>query len=129
MFHFLGCSELLADFLYRLAHRVRDMQGLPYVVVTNPHMSRVYELYCKAFEAFRRVPEIRSIEDNDRYCKIITAALRERLAVIPALAIGVLECRDMMPSKEMDRFMNTMLRSVCILHVCPVDRTVDAHCT
>ena len=129
MFDFLGCSELLADLLCRLAHRIRDMQGLPYVVVTNPHLSRVYELYCKAFETFRRVPEIRSIEDNDRYCKIVTAALQEHLAVIPALATGVLQCRDMMPSEEIDRFMNTMLRSVCILQACPVDQNVDAHRT
>lgn len=34
------------------------MQKLPYVVVTNPHLSYVYELYYKAFERFRTVPEM-----------------------------------------------------------------------
>ncbi|KAI9847958.1 MAG: hypothetical protein M1837_001475 [Sclerophora amabilis] len=87
------------------------MQTLPYVVVTNPHMSHVYELYYKAFEVLRRVPEIKTIEDNDQYCKVISETLREHLTVIPRLAVGVLECRDLIPSEQMDKFMNTLLRS------------------
>ncbi|KAF7890449.1 hypothetical protein EAF00_008764 [Botryotinia globosa] len=95
----------------RLAHRIRDMQTLPYVVVTNPHMSQVYELYYKAFESFRRVREIKTLDDNDKLCKIISSTLQEHLTVIPKLAMGVLECRDLMNPSDMDKFMNTILRS------------------
>ncbi|KAI9863619.1 MAG: hypothetical protein M1813_003642 [Trichoglossum hirsutum] len=95
----------------RLAHRIRDMQTLPYVVVTNPHMSHVYELYYMAFETLRRVPEIKTVEDNDRYCKVIDQVLQEHLTVIPRLAMGVLECRDLMKPEDIDRFMNTILRA------------------
>ena len=102
-------SSLKCD---RLAHRLRDMQTLPYVVVTNPHMSHVYELYYKAFETLRKVREIRTVEDNDRYCAIIGETLQEHLTVIPRLAMGVLECQDLMRPEEMDKFMNTLLRSV-----------------
>ena len=98
---------------HRLAHRLRDMQTLPYVVVTNPHISHVYELYYKAFETMRRVREIRTVEDNAKYCAIISGTLREHLTVIPRLAMGVLECQDLMQPEEMDKFMNTLLRSVC----------------
>ena len=89
------------------------MQRLPYVVVTNPHISRVYDIYYRAFDTFRRVPEIRNVEDNDRYCKIIGKTLREHLVVIPELAKGVLKCQNLIRSEEVDEFMNTMLRSVC----------------
>ncbi|KAL2062654.1 hypothetical protein VTL71DRAFT_5726 [Oculimacula yallundae] len=95
----------------RLAHRIRDMQTLPYVVVTNPHISQVYELYYKAFESLRRVREIKSLEDNENFCKKISQTLQEHLTVIPKLAIGVLECRDLMKPEDMDKFMNTILRS------------------
>lgn len=88
------------------------MQTLPYVVVTNPHMSHVYELYYQAFESLRRVREIKSVEDNDEFCKVISATLQEHLTVIPKLAMGVLECQDVMSSEDMDKFMNTLLRSV-----------------
>lgn len=75
-------------------------------------MSHVYELYYKAFETLRRVKEIRSVEDNDRYCAAISQTLQEHLTVIPKLAMGVIECQDMMPAEQLDHFMNTLLRSV-----------------
>ncbi|MCJ1303364.1 hypothetical protein MMC08_006173 [Hypocenomyce scalaris] len=87
------------------------MQTLPYVVVTNPHMSHVYELYYKAFETLRRIKEIKTVGDNDKYCAIISETLREHLSVIPTLAMGVLECQDLMRRQEMDKFMDTTLRS------------------
>ena len=88
------------------------MQTLPFVVVANPHISYVYELYYKAFETMRRVPEIKSVGDNDEYCKVISQTLQEHLTVIPSLAMGVLECQDFMHPAAMDKFMNTLLRSV-----------------
>ena len=88
------------------------MQTLPFVVVTNPNMSHVYDLYYKAFEVLRRIKEIESVEDNERYCKVISETLREHLTVIPRLAMGVLECQDLMRPDEMDKFVNTLLRSV-----------------
>lgn len=95
----------------RLAHRLRDMQRLPYVVVTNPHLSLVYELYYKSFEGYRRVPVIRTVEDNDKFCKVISDSLKEHLAVIPNLVMGVLECQDLVPADTMDNFVQAMLRA------------------
>lgn len=112
-------SRLLASANYvrtelptRLAHRIRDMQRLPYVVVTNPHISDVYDLYYTAFDTFRRVREIKSLEDNDRFCQDIASMLRAHLSVIPNLAMGILECNGLMDQEELDRFMNVILRSV-----------------
>lgn len=96
----------------RIAHRLRDIQTLPYVVVANPHLAHVYELYLTAFERFRRVPEIRSLDDNENYCKVLKETLTEHATVIPRLALGVLEVRGLMRPEETDKFMNTMLRSV-----------------
>ena len=42
------------------------MQTLPYVVVTNPNISYVYELYYRAFERYRRLPEVKTVEDKPR---------------------------------------------------------------
>ncbi|KAF2826912.1 alpha-ketoacid dehydrogenase kinase [Ophiobolus disseminans] len=95
----------------RLAHRLRDIQTLPYVVVANPHLAPVYESYLRAFERFRRVPEIKTLNDNEKYCKVLEETLAEHATVIPRLAIGVLEVRGLMKSEESDKFMTTMLRS------------------
>ena len=95
----------------RIAHRLREMQRLPYVVVANPHLSLVYELYYKSFESFRRVPPIRTVEENDQFCQIVSENLKEHLAVIPNLVIGVLECQDLVQPEVMDNFVNAMLRA------------------
>ncbi|KAE8357891.1 branched-chain alpha-ketoacid dehydrogenase [Aspergillus caelatus] len=95
----------------RLAHRLRDIQRLPYVVVANPHLSLVYELYYKAFERFRTIPEIKTLDDNDKFCDILRKTLKEHLVVIPRLAMGVLECRALLPADVLDQFMNTLLRA------------------
>jgi pyruvate dehydrogenase kinase 2/3/4 len=95
----------------RLAHRLRDMQRLPYAVVTNPHLSFVYELYYRSFENFRRAPVVRTPEDNDRFCKIISESLKEHLAVIPNLIMGVLQCQEYVAPEVMDSFVQAMLRA------------------
>ncbi|KAI2215821.1 putative protein kinase [Ophidiomyces ophidiicola] len=77
----------------------------------NPHLSHVYELYYRAFERFRCLPEIRTLEDNARYCDMLRKTLKEHLTVIPNLAMGVIECQDLVKPDHMDRFMNTMLRA------------------
>jgi pyruvate dehydrogenase kinase 2/3/4 len=89
------------------------MQQLPYVVVTNPHINDVYNLYYNAFETFRKVKEIKTLDDNDRLCEMISETLKKHLIVIPKLAMGIHECQNMVDAKEMDQFMNTILRSVC----------------
>src|SRR6266516_4611702 len=101
------------------------MQTLPYVVVTNPHISYVYELYYKAFENLRRFPEIKTVEDNDKYCKLISKALEEHLTVIPKLTMGVLECRNLMKPDDIDKFMNTLLRSVGLYSFCSPSELAD----
>lgn len=95
----------------RLAHRLREMQRLPYVVVTNPRLSAVYELYYKSFESFRRFPVIRTVEANDEFCKVIAENLKEHLSVIPNLVVGVLECQELVSPDTMDNFIQAMLRA------------------
>ena len=87
------------------------MQTLPYSAVRNQHISHVYELYYEAFERFRKVPPVRSLDDNDKFCDVIKSLLKEHLSVIPQLAMGILEIQNSVSSEECDRFMRTLLRS------------------
>lgn len=103
---------IMASAAYRIAHRIRDMQKLPYVVVTNRHIEEVYKLYYNAFDTFRKYKEIKTLEDNEKFCAVITQNLKGHLTVIPKLAMGILECGGLMDPKELDHFMNVILRSV-----------------
>ena len=95
----------------RLAHRLRDLQSLPYAVITNPNMNHVYNLYEQGFDRFRRIPDIMTVEDNNVLCKEVHRSLREHLSVIPRLITGVLETRHLVPSDKVDGLLNTLLKS------------------
>ncbi|CAK7216362.1 putative protein kinase YGL059W [Sporothrix bragantina] len=95
----------------RLAHRLRDIQQLPYAVVSNPHIHAVYELYYNAFDMLRKVKEIKTLDDNDALCNVIGQTLQAHLPVIPKLAMGILESSELMPARDLDKFMNTILRA------------------
>ncbi|KAK9488618.1 branched-chain alpha-ketoacid dehydrogenase [Lipomyces starkeyi] len=95
----------------RMAHRIHDMQSLPYSIVRNNHISYVYELYYHSFNTIRRFPVIKTVEDNHRFCDVLRELLVHHTAVIPHLVMGVIECSDLIDSKRMDIFMESMLRS------------------
>ena len=92
------------------------MQQLPYVVVQNSHINDVYNLYYNAFDTFRKFKEIKTLDDNDHLCKAIRLNLKGHLTVIPKLAMGMLECGGLMNPSELEKFMNTVLKSVCSVH-------------
>ncbi|KAK9454661.1 branched-chain alpha-ketoacid dehydrogenase kinase [Dipodascopsis uninucleata] len=95
----------------RLAHRIYEIQCLPYEIVNNNHISSVYELYYDSFNAFRRFPIIRTIEDNVRFCNILRELLTSHTAVIPHLVMGVIECAGEISARRMDSFMLSILHS------------------
>jgi len=95
----------------RLSHRLRDFQKLPYSALKNDHISYVYELYYSAFERVRKSSQIRTLDENEKFCKILNHILNEHLTVIPRLALGVLEISDIIGSDFSDSFMTTLLRS------------------
>jgi pyruvate dehydrogenase kinase 2/3/4 len=102
------------------------MQQLPYAIVENPHISEVYDLYYNAFDAFRKIKEVTTLDDNEEMCKIIGRNLKSHLTVIPKLAMGVLESRGLMEPEELDKFMNTILKSVCTQQPSELARCVDS---
>ncbi|KAF9121637.1 hypothetical protein BGW39_010372 [Mortierella sp. 14UC] len=95
----------------RLAHRIRDFQNLPFIVGTNPHIELVYDLYWQAFERLAKIPEIKTLEENDAFCEMVKGLLNDHLVVIPQLALGIMECSKHIPAAQIDQFMNKMLRS------------------
>ncbi|KAG0273808.1 hypothetical protein BGZ95_010385 [Linnemannia exigua] len=79
----------------RLAHRIRDFQNLPFI----------------AFERLVKIPEIKTLEENDAFCEMVKGLLNDHLVVIPQLALGIMECSKHIPAAQIDQFMNKMLRS------------------
>ncbi len=60
----------------------------------------------------RKFPQIRTLEDNDKFCQFMQSTLDKHRAVIPALAIGISESSPLhLRPATLDGFMTRMLRS------------------
>lgn len=95
----------------RIAHRIRDLQSLPYVVVTQPEVAKVYELYWSAFDKFRRFPQVTNLSENQAFCDFLGNILDEHAPVIPTLVLGLSLCSPHLPPDSLDSFMNRMFIS------------------
>lgn len=97
----------------RISHRIRDMQVLPFAVVSNRHLCHVYERYYQAFDKFRKFPVITTLEENERFCQLLDHLLNEHLSVIPQLVMGAIEncLTDSIDPDRMDQFIFKVLCS------------------
>lgn len=97
----------------RLAMRIRDLQTLPFGVVNNFHLAQIYESYYHSFNAFRKIPTISTLGENDEFCTVISALLDQHVFNLSHLMMGALELSILstLPQHELDLFMSSMLRS------------------
>ncbi|KAF6762249.1 branched-chain alpha-ketoacid dehydrogenase [Ephemerocybe angulata] len=95
----------------RISHRLRDLQALPYVVVTQEGVDKVYELYWLAFEKFRQYPEITTLAENQKFCEFLQKLLDIHATVIPNLSLGLSLSSKFLSPDRLDSFMRRMLVS------------------
>ncbi|KZT62090.1 alpha-ketoacid dehydrogenase kinase [Calocera cornea HHB12733] len=95
----------------RLAHRIRDLQTLPFVVVRQEQVAKVYELYWSAFERTRSYPPIHTRADNDRFCGFLQTILDEHASVIPTLSLGFSLSSQHLDPELLDTVLRRMLVS------------------
>jgi len=95
----------------RLAHRIRDMQKLPFGVIQNENMSYTYNLYFRTFETLRKVPEIKTMKQNDDFCKVLKQVLRDNLSIVPRTVMAILETQGKMDTKRTDEFLTLLMKT------------------
>lgn len=97
----------------RLALRIRDLQTLPFGVVNNFHLAQIYESYYHLFNAFRKIPTISTLSENEEFCNVISAILDQHVFNLSHLMMGALESTifNNLQQEDLDYFMSSMLRS------------------
>ncbi|KAL1698935.1 branched-chain alpha-ketoacid dehydrogenase [Schizophyllum commune] len=104
----------------RIAHRIRDLQALPYVVVTQEGIARVYEAcpsprrslsHSPNGRRFRKYPPINTLEENNEFCRFLAGLLNDHATVIPLLSLGLSLSSPYMSPDALDAFMKRMLVS------------------
>ncbi|KPV77333.1 uncharacterized protein RHOBADRAFT_33514 [Rhodotorula graminis WP1] len=99
--------ELLAG----LARRVSQHLSLPYLPATNPSLAKVHQLYSSAFFNLSSIPEIKTLADNERLCKVMAQMVEEHRDNIPLLAKGFKESRKYLPDATITDFLDRAIRN------------------
>ena len=98
----------------RLARRLLDLQFLPYIVVINPNIKRVYNSYYNAFETLRNFRVVNDDESNAEFTLLLKRLVDEHGPMVEALAAGLRECKSkpfIGDQLKLDSFLNSMLTS------------------
>ncbi|EFN56714.1 hypothetical protein CHLNCDRAFT_21859, partial [Chlorella variabilis] len=92
----------------RLARRLMDLQLLPFIVVHNPNIKKVYNAYYHGFTTLRDLDPISDMQRNDHFVKLLRRLVDEHSPMLDALAQGLREVRS---KPILDGFLENMLRS------------------
>lgn len=95
----------------RIAHRLRDMQTLPFVVMSNETLDSVYQHYWRTFETLRGLEKIESMNQNDQLVVALAQVLAEHESKLSVLSSIAAECKKYMDLGTVDLFLARMLRS------------------
>ncbi|CAG8560654.1 2131_t:CDS:2 [Racocetra fulgida] len=75
----------------RLAHRVKALQKLPFIVGTNPYIKKIYQLYFDSFELICNFPEITDESTDDKFAEMLAQIVASHSENIPTLAKDFLD--------------------------------------
>ncbi|TAQ88362.1 hypothetical protein B7494_g3295 [Chlorociboria aeruginascens] len=97
----------------RLAHRIESLRNLPFIVVSNPNISKIYNTYLHSLSTLLpyKSKTISNLEDEIRFTEVLADLVETHAHTIPTLARGFLECRKYINPTEVTRFLDEHLRA------------------
>ncbi|KXJ92474.1 branched-chain alpha-ketoacid dehydrogenase [Microdochium bolleyi] len=97
----------------RLANRIQALRNLPFIVVSNPNISRIYNNYLHSLSTLLpwQHRTISNLDDEIRFTSVLADLVATHQDTIPILAKGFLECRRYISPHEVTRFLDTHLRT------------------
>ncbi|KAH9908573.1 branched-chain alpha-ketoacid dehydrogenase [Xylariomycetidae sp. FL2044] len=97
----------------RLAHRIQALRNLPFIVVSNLNISRIYNNYLHSLSTLLpwKHRTISNLEAEIQFTQVLAELVATHQDTIPILAKGFLECRRYISPAEVTRFLDTHLRT------------------
>jgi signal transduction histidine kinase len=97
----------------RLAHRIQALRNLPFIVVSNPNISKIYNNYLHSLSTLLPYKEktISNLEDEIHFTSVLADLVETHSHTIPTLARGFLECRKYINPADVTKFLDEHLRA------------------
>ena len=72
----------------RLATRVRSLESLPFIVGTNPYISKTAKAFEESFYRLADHPPVRNLQENDEFAQVLRDIVKRHANDIPTMAKG-----------------------------------------
>lgn len=97
----------------RLAHRIHCLRSLPFIIVSNPNISRIYNNYIHSLSTLLpyQQRQITTLEEERVFTDVMADLVQTHANTIPVLAQGFLECRKYIKPEEVTAFLDEHLRA------------------
>ncbi|KAG2430960.1 hypothetical protein HXX76_009926 [Chlamydomonas incerta] len=100
---------LSAQFLHkelpvRLAHRVAELENLPYGLSAKKHILQVRDWYVESFRDLRTFPHVKDAADELKFTELLRGIYRRHANAVPVMAKGVSELREELRTQVGPRF-------------------------
>jgi pyruvate dehydrogenase kinase 2/3/4 len=90
----LSAQFLRAELPIRLAHRVAELENLPYGLSAKPHILKVRDWYVDSFKELRQFPEVRDTDTELKFTSLLQSIYNRHRNVVPVMAMGVAELKQ-----------------------------------
>lgn len=81
-------SYALSELPKRLATRVRSLETLPFIVGTNPYVTKTLNAYKESFQWLATHPPVTNLQQNSEFVEQLTALVARHANDIPTIAKG-----------------------------------------
>lgn len=97
----------------RLAHRIQSLRNLPFIVVSNPHVSKIHSNYMHSLSTLLpwAEQEIKTLEEEVKFTEVMADLVQTHANTISILARGFLEARKYISPKNVTSFLDEHLRA------------------
>ncbi|KAF2964097.1 hypothetical protein GQX73_g9484 [Xylaria multiplex] len=97
----------------RLAHRLQALRNLPFIVVADPNVSRIYGNYLRSLSTLLpwQHRTITTLEEEIEFTSVLAELVSTHQNTIPILAKGFVQCRRYISPEDVTKFLNTHLRA------------------
>ena len=97
----------------RLAHRIQSLRALPYIVVSNPHVSKIHSNYVHSLSTLLPYAShrISTLQEEIKFTEVMADLVHTHADTISILARGFLEARKYISPAEVGRFLDEHLRA------------------
>ncbi|KAK7043772.1 hypothetical protein VNI00_008384 [Paramarasmius palmivorus] len=104
-------SYALSEIPRRLATRVRSLEGLPFIVGTNPYIANTLAADRESFLWLATYPTPTTLDENADFAEELEEVIGRHANDIPTMAKGFQECSKYLSPSQVNEFLDGAIRN------------------